>query len=319
MRIWISPAVRVATSLAINALRSTRGADVGSILVRSWGEIQASNRSDMRQGGRYVRYSYVTRRCESGTVRFLRGKAGWGRIVWAFFENLDRAVFHGVNGLARQSALADMVVSAISSNGLFKGGFVMMLWWGLWFTRSPHETRNQERLIATIFLAMVAVAVGRGLQISLPFRLRPIHDPVTNANIPYGMSQKMLEDWSSLPSDHAVLYFALAVGLFRVSRLIGVITLLHAALWVCLPRIYLGLHYPGDLVMGALLGISISWFLMRPACGLVRGLRLGDIHYRWPQYFYPALFLLTFQIPEMFGSVRAFGRTIIRASQMVGT
>lgn len=239
--------------------------------------------------------------------------------MWTFIQSFDLAILHGINGFAGRSALADLIVGAVSGNGLFKGGFVMMLWWGLWFAGSADETRNRESLLATVFLAMLAVGVGRGLQVSLPFRLRPLHDSAADVNIPFGLAQKTLEDWSSMPSDHAVLYFALAMGLFSVSRLVGVIALLHAALWICLPRVYLGLHYPSDVIAGALLGISISWLLMGPACRVVRALRLRDVRLRWPHYFYPVLFLLTFQIPEMFGSVRAFGRTVIRAAEMIGT
>jgi undecaprenyl-diphosphatase len=239
--------------------------------------------------------------------------------MWAFVENLDYAILHGINGMAGHSALADLLVAAISANDLLKGGFVMALWWGLWFSMAARKPGNRERLVATIVVAMAAVAVGRGLQVTLPFRFRPIHDLSVEANMTLGMAPKLLDGWSSMPSDHAVLYFALATGLLRVCPRIGTVALCHAALWVCLPRIYLGLHYPSDVGVGALLGILLSWLLMRPAYQVVHDLRICEMRVRWPQYFYPALFLMTFQITEMFGGVRAFGRTIIRAIQMGGT
>jgi hypothetical protein len=61
----------------------------------------------------------------------------------------------------------------------------------------------------------------------------------------------LLSGWSSFPSDHACLFFALATGLCLISPVIGGLALLHASLIVSLPRIYLGLHYPTDVLAGA--------------------------------------------------------------------
>lgn len=237
----------------------------------------------------------------------------------AFLRDLDFAVLYAVNGLAGRSEVGDTFVTAISKGELLKGGFVMALWWGLWFATPKDRAGNHEPLIATILLSMVAVLVGRGLQLSLPFRLRPLHDPGADTNLSWGLGPKVLETWSSMPSDHAVLYFSLAAGLFHVCRAIGVVAFVHAALWVSLPRIYLGLHYPSDIVVGAMLGGLIGWLLMQPARRLVRKLSLENVELRWPQYFYPVLFLVTFQITEMYGGIRLVGRTMIRTVQMIAT
>lgn len=57
----------------------------------------------------------------------------------------------------------------------------------------------------------------------------------------------MLTDWSPFPSDHGMLWMADATGIFLVCRRIGVFAILCAALLICLPRAWLGFHYPTDL------------------------------------------------------------------------
>jgi undecaprenyl-diphosphatase len=61
----------------------------------------------------------------------------------------------------------------------------------------------------------------------------------------------------SFPSSHAANAFAVAVLLFPVSRSLGVGGILIAAL-IAYSRLYLGVHYPSDLLGGTVLGILIA-------------------------------------------------------------
>jgi PAP2 superfamily len=80
----------------------------------------------------------------------------------------------------------------------------------------------------------------------------------THFQLPYGMNSDVLEGWSSFPSDHAAFFFALSVVFFFICRRAGVFAIAYSALVVCLPRAYLGIHYPTDLIAGALLGIGVA-------------------------------------------------------------
>jgi len=77
---------------------------------------------------------------------------------------------------------------------------------------------------------------------------------------------------ASFPSDHAVAAFAISVVLVAVHRKAGFLALLFAAL-LSYARVYVGDHYPGDVLTGACIGTLVAlalvtWF--QPAMNWVR-------------------------------------------------
>lgn len=77
----------------------------------------------------------------------------------------------------------------------------------------------------------------------------------------YGLAQG---SGFAFPSGHAARAFALAASLAPIARRPVAITLLSIAALVGLSRIYLGLHWPSDVIGGATLGIVIA-LLVRSA------------------------------------------------------
>jgi membrane-associated phospholipid phosphatase len=64
----------------------------------------------------------------------------------------------------------------------------------------------------------------------------------------------------SFPSDHATGAFAIAVAIWMYDRTFGAVFLLLAVL-VSFARVYVGTHYPGDVVGGAILGALVALLL----------------------------------------------------------
>ena len=67
----------------------------------------------------------------------------------------------------------------------------------------------------------------------------------------------------SFPSDHAAASVAIAVVLVLAHRRAGAAVLALAAL-VCLARVYVGAHYPGDVLGGAAVGVAVAALLWWP-------------------------------------------------------
>ena len=60
-----------------------------------------------------------------------------------------------------------------------------------------------------------------------------------------------------MPSDHAMMAGAVAMGLFLVDRRLGVVAA-AAAMVLAFSRVYVGAHFPLDVVAGLMLGAAIS-------------------------------------------------------------
>jgi undecaprenyl-diphosphatase len=74
---------------------------------------------------------------------------------------------------------------------------------------------------------------------------------------------------AGFPSDHATGAFAMAMALWFYDRAIGALALVLAAI-VAFARVYVGVHYPSDVVGGALIGIAVALiFQLTPLRALI--------------------------------------------------
>jgi undecaprenyl-diphosphatase len=119
-------------------------------------------------------------------------------------------------------------------------------------------------LLAVIFVLLV-VAIGDQVSVHLfknVFqRLRPSHEPDLAGLIHLPRRQGGLYGFVS---GHATTSFALA---YFSARIIGLRWYTRVIfMWAVVfsySRIYIGVHYPGDSLFGALLGIFTGWLLLR--------------------------------------------------------
>jgi membrane-associated phospholipid phosphatase len=155
-------------------------------------------------------------------------------------------------------------IEAIADLYTFKGLVLIPVLWWMWFQQDERCKWRREMVLATLLSGLVALFVGRLLTHWLPFRVRPIYSAELHLHFAgSNIKDALLTSWSSFPSDHAMLWMAVATGTFLVWRGIGVLAILYTVLFICVPRAYLGFHYPTDLLMGAAVGIGITYVMTR--------------------------------------------------------
>lgn len=169
--------------------------------------------------------------------------------------DLSTTLFLRVNDFARSSTWLHAPAVAYAKYGLVV--FAALLLVGLWRRRSLSDGD-----------LAVAVWAGLGTLVAVGVN-QPVASLVAERR-PYAAHPAVLvlvdrtTDWS-FPSDHSVMAGAAAMGLFLVSRRLGAITAVAAVLMAAV-RVYVGAHYPHDVVAGVALGavvVGFGWLLVR--------------------------------------------------------
>ncbi len=222
-------------------------------------------------------------------------------------NGFDRAIVSFINQFARHWPTFDTVVVFLSNSDLVKGGVVLAAIWWAWFCRKGEPKTNRSYLLSAILASLVALFLARFLAHALPLRVRPLLDPGLHFRPPIGLPEESnWTVWSSFPSDHAALFCALLTGVWLVSRRAGIVLGAYIAIVICLPRIYVGIHYPTDILAGAGLGVLSVVLFSVP---VLRNFWTPNVlawFERWPSVAYAVLFLITFEIATLFWDIRTF-------------
>jgi undecaprenyl-diphosphatase len=212
-------------------------------------------------------------------------------------NTFDLFISSFINGFAHRSIRFDEFVSWLSDYNLLKGGVVIGIVCWLWF-QNEDGRRTREALLAAMIASFPALAFARVLSWFVN-RTRPLIETRHIFRLPYGQTPTW-EGPSSFPSDHAVLFFALAAGIFIASRRTGWFALGYVSIVICLPRIFLAEHYTTDILGGAAIGISLAWLASLPPIRKP----LTSWAFQWldtnPGAFYTFSFILTYQVVELF-------------------
>jgi membrane-associated phospholipid phosphatase len=241
---------------------------------------------------------------------------------------LDLAIFHIVNGLCGNFVL-DRVAGFEEGNHLFKGGLFLAAYWWYWFTGSDERRRSNRRVIVgAIVGALVALICARALAEILPFRVRPMYAAGVGYHAPSIDLEMNMENWSAFPSDTATFWFAMSFGLLVLNRWVGIAAVVYSTLWMCLVRLYLGMHYPSDILAGVVIGTCVAWATQKAFAPPARS-GVGELAQRFlswldsverdqPRIFYAAAFLISFELTVMFDDVRNLVRGTMHILRIEG-
>jgi undecaprenyl-diphosphatase len=164
---------------------------------------------------------------------------------------MNYQLFQIINGFAGQWDWIDDLMVFFAQDIIW----VMIAMIGvLWFT---HKEQHQQSAFYALLSAVVALGIAAlwiSPEVNQP---RPFVHHVVHQLIPHSAD-------ASFPSDHSTLAFSLAFSLLYANRKWGTIALAMACL-TGFARVYVGVHYPGDIAGSAVLAALISFlvFTMR--------------------------------------------------------
>lgn len=228
----------------------------------------------------------------------------------------DVSIYYFLSRFAGNPFL-DRLARLEESNYLLKGGFLFAAYWYLWFRTGADRERRRGIILATLIGSILAIVLARGIALIVPFRVRPMFDPaLVHASYSTPM-QFNLVNWSSFPSDTAAYFFALAFGVMYLSRRLAIPIAIYTAVWICLTRMYLGIHYASDLVVGSTIGIAMAWISARSGLLQSKVARLVRAADTRPQWFYSIAFLLSFEMATIFDGLRSLGNSLLHGMMAV--
>ncbi|HSF29310.1 MAG TPA: phosphatase PAP2 family protein [Candidatus Tectomicrobia bacterium] len=213
-----------------------------------------------------------------------------------------------IGSLAGSSELLDRVMYLLLRNDLLKGVPFAAALLGLWaVSELSHQEAERVSVLHIVLAAMAALIIGRIMQ-NVIDSARPLMVPDIAAMYPAAV-QGYQFDWNSFPSDHMALYFAIALGTLWLRRTWGIVLLIWSLAGVAFPRLYVGYHYPLDILGGmavATVSSAILWWargwLSVPLC------KIDHLATRYPAFGTAGMFCLCFQIATVFDSIRELGK-----------
>jgi undecaprenyl-diphosphatase len=168
---------------------------------------------------------------------------------------IDWTLFKACNGLAGRSPVLDAVIRMLMNDYALTTALVLFLF-ALWFSGQTlaARARNQRALfsaIASMFLGNLLIkAMNLVLYRPRPFAYRTV------TLLFYRPSD------SSFPSNAAAVGFSIATSVWLFNRKVGLVLYVVASL-LGLARICGGVHYPSDIVGGALIGMISAYLVAR--------------------------------------------------------
>ena len=219
----------------------------------------------------------------------------------------DLSILRFLNQFAFRSTVLDYMAIGVERFYFTRGlGLICLLWW-IWFRGGANARRDREIVVCTAIATFVALILGRALAHLLPFRVRPFANEALGMRFPSDLSAckaPIVRAWSSFPSDHAMMWVAVATGVYLASRRLGIVAFVYSLIFICLPRIYLGMHYPTDVLFGIVLGVLICLLLNHSLFRQRIAAPALEWSTKYQGAFYVIVFLVSFELASQFDELR---------------
>ncbi len=165
---------------------------------------------------------------------------------------MDVAVFRFLNGFTGHGAFWDDGIVFFASYLQYVLGALLVVL-ALWPVRRYHM------FAAAFGAAIIARLAVKPLILLFVHRARPF---VTLNDVRDIVGTDAGEQLQSFPSGHAIFFFALAMAAYRYDKRWGVV-FFSGALLMGVARVTGGIHWPSDIVGGALIGMLVGWLTVQ--------------------------------------------------------
>lgn len=179
----------------------------------------------------------------------------------AAWDDPDVDLLYEINGLAEAAPTwADTAMEYVGEYGIVMA--LVLLGFLAWWRVSRRGATREDAVAGFAGLVWTPLAASIALLLNIPVRNfverpRPF---VEHRGLEVLVAGK--NDYSFV-SDHSTLAMALAVGIFMVHRRYGLVGI-GLAVIAGISRVYMGVHYPTDVVGGLALGTAVT-LLLAPA------------------------------------------------------
>lgn len=166
----------------------------------------------------------------------------------------DSTVLFWINGLAGHVPAIDSFMRLIASDYLIPLSMTLVQFI-LWFIAPDPERRERNQKATFVTFTAVGFACFVVKMIDLSYhRLRPFEVyPTGEVNLLFYTPTD-----PSFPANMVAVAFAFAMGTWLLNRKLGWILFIPAVL-VGFARIYVGVHFPLDVIAGAAIGIAVTF------------------------------------------------------------
>ncbi|MFJ9543105.1 phosphatase PAP2 family protein [Streptomyces sp. NPDC101225] len=179
-------------------------------------------------------------------------------------SNPDVDLLYDINGLAQDAPhWFDRGMAFVGEYGLPAAMVLLVVW--CWWSVRRRGGQDAASSVAALVWAPLAAALAVLVNVPIrgfverprPFRTHQGLDVLVSGKTDY-----------SFVSDHATITMALGVGLFVAHRKFGLVGI-GLALLEGFCRVYMGVHYPTDVVGGFALGTAVALLLSPVAMALL--------------------------------------------------
>ncbi len=162
---------------------------------------------------------------------------------------LDINFFYFLNNLAGQYRIFDTLVVFFAEyfQYLLIAIFLLLLFF------SKYAKQEKLRLFWVTVVSTIVARLGVVELIRFFYhRSRPF--------VTYQVHQLLSENGWSFPSGHSAFFFAMAMAIYLYNKKWGIGFFL-AAILMNISRIIAGVHYPSDIISGAIVGMAVAYIV----------------------------------------------------------